>query len=114
MTPLRRRMIEDMTLAGMSQGTQGTYLSAIKQLAVFYKRSPEDLSEAEVGVYLRDLIETRHAARGTFQTARFAIRFLFGNTLQRDWALLKKSCACPSRNACRKSSPRSRSAACCV
>jgi integrase/recombinase XerD len=99
MTPLRRRMIEDMTLAGLSKGTQKTYLSAIRRLAIFYKRSPDTLSEAEVQVYLRELIETKQVARGTFQTARAALRLLFGNTLQRGWGLLKKRCACPGRSA---------------
>ena len=103
MTPLRHRMIEDMTLAGLSKGTQKTYLSAIRRLAVFYKRSPDTLSEAELAAYLQELIGTQQAARGTFQTARAAIRLLFGNTLQRDWALLKKRCACPDRSVCRKS-----------
>jgi integrase/recombinase XerD len=98
MTPLRRRMIEDMVLAGLSKGTQATYLYAIRKLAVFYQRSPETLSEEEVAAYLRDLIVTKKAARGTFQTARFAIRFIFGNTLGRDWALLKRSYVFPSKS----------------
>jgi hypothetical protein len=111
MTPLRRRMIEDMRLAGLSEGTQRTYLGDICRLAGFYKRSPEQLSEAEVQAYLRHLLEVKKVARGTFQTARFAIEFLYGNTLGRDWALLKKRFASRSRNVCLK---RSRPRACAV
>lgn len=103
MTPLRRRMIEDMGLAGLCESTQRTYLHAIAMLAKFYHRPPEALTETEVAAYLRDLIERRKVARGTFKTARFAIQFLYRNTLGRDWALLKKRCARLRRNV----SPRS-------
>lgn len=96
MTPLRHRMIEDMRLAGLSEGTQQTYVQAIARLAGVYKQSPEILTEEQVATYLRDMITKEQAARGTFHVARFAIRFLFGNTLQRDWALLKKDASAPA------------------
>ena len=102
MTPLRQRMIEDMRLAGLCEGTQRTYVGAIVRLAKVFKLSPERLSEQQVAGYLRDLVAKDHAARGTFKVARFAIQFLYGNTLQRDWALLKKRCASRNKNACRK------------
>ena len=33
MTPLRRRMLEDMQLRGFSARTQGCYVAAVRQLA---------------------------------------------------------------------------------
>ena len=33
MTELRRRLIEDMQLAGLSQGTQEAYVRSVRQLA---------------------------------------------------------------------------------
>ena len=33
MSPLRMRMIEDMKLAGLSPGTQATYIAAVRKLA---------------------------------------------------------------------------------
>ena len=48
MTALRRRMIEDMQLAGLSGGTQDRYLTAVAQLAKGYNRSPDQISEEEV------------------------------------------------------------------
>jgi restriction endonuclease Mrr len=98
-------MIEDMRLAGLCEGTQQTYQYAIALLAKYYQRSPELLTEEQVAAYLRDMLERRQVARGTFQTARFAMQFLFGNTLQRNWALLKKRYARPSANACRRCLP---------
>lgn len=107
MTPLRRKMIDDMQLAGLSLATQQTYQAAIYRLAKFYGRAPELLSEEQVESYLRDLVVRRKVARGTFQTSRYAIRFLFGNTLGLEWALLKKKCAYRIRSACRLSCHRS-------
>jgi Phage integrase, N-terminal SAM-like domain len=66
MSPLRMRMIEDMKLAGLSPGTQATYIDAVRKLAAYYRRSPDQLSEEEVRAYILNLRE-RGAARGTFK-----------------------------------------------
>ena len=65
MTPLRLRMIEDMTLAGLAAGTQAIYIQAVRRLAAHYRRSPDQLSEDEVRAYLLALRE-RGVALGTF------------------------------------------------
>jgi hypothetical protein len=62
MSPLRMRMIEDMKLAGLSPGTQATYIDAVRKLAAYYRRSPDQLSEEEVRAYILNLRE-RGAAR---------------------------------------------------
>ena len=103
MTPLRHKLIEDMRLAGLCEGTQRTYQYAIALLAKFYNRSPDLLTEEQVAAYLRDMLERKKVARGTFQTARFAIHFLYQNTLGRDWPLLKKRCVCLRRSVCPQS-----------
>ena len=38
MSPLRMRMIEDMKLAGLSPGTQATYIAAVRKLAARRRR----------------------------------------------------------------------------
>ncbi len=48
---LRRRMIEDLQLAGMSARTQQMYVSAVRQLAEHYKKSPEKITEEELRQY---------------------------------------------------------------
>ena len=55
MSPLRARMIEDMTLAGLAPGTQIVYIQAVGRLAAHYRRSPDQLSEEEVCAYLLGL-----------------------------------------------------------
>ena len=47
MTPLRQRMIEDMTLAGLARSTQDLYVRAVRGLAGHYRRSPDRLSEED-------------------------------------------------------------------
>ena len=99
MTPLRERMIADMTLAGLAAGTQSVYVQAVRGLAAHYRRSPDQLSEDDVRRYLLTLRE-RGVARGTFKTAHFGIRFLYCRTLERDWPLFgKKDSPAPSEAA---------------
>ena len=86
MTPLRARMIEDMILAGLAEGTREAYVGAVRQFAAFYRRWPDQLSEAEVRACLLDL-RRRGAARGTFQIARAGLRFFFADRLGRVWGV---------------------------
>jgi hypothetical protein len=86
MSPLRARMIEDMTLAGLALGTQKIYIQAVRRLAAHYRRSPDQLTEEEVRGYLLGLRE-RGVARGTFKTSQYGLRFLYRHTLGRTWGL---------------------------
>ncbi len=100
MTELRKRMIEDMQLAGLSPGTQDAYVRVVRQLAGHFRRSPDRLTERQVRDYLMHLREVRGVAKGTFQQHFFGIKFLFVNTLAYDWPLLtKKKSANPIANA---------------
>ena len=112
MTPLRLRMIEDMTLAGLAAGTQAIYIQAVRRLAAHYRRSPDQLSEDEVRAYLLALRE-RGVALGTFKTNQGGIQFLYRRTLERDWPLFwKKRFARHGRSACPSSCRTLRSALC--
>ena len=86
MSPLRARMIEDMTLAGLAVGTQKIYTQAVYRLAKHYRRSPDQLGEEEVRAYLVGLRQ-RGVARGTVQTSQYGLRFLYHHTLGRAWGL---------------------------
>ena len=45
-SPLRRRMIEDMTVRGFGEKTQSDYIRHVKNFTIFLGRSP-DMAEAE-------------------------------------------------------------------
>jgi len=112
MSPLRMRMIEDMTLAGLATSTQAVYVEAVCKLATHYRRSPDDLNEEEVRSYLVGLRE-RGLARGSFKVNHYGIQFFYHHTLDRDWPLFsKKRFASRGRSACPSCSPTHRSAAC--
>src|SRR5690349_9718357 len=79
MTPLRKRMIDDMTLAGLAPRTQDVDIQAVRGLAGHYRRSPDRISEEEVRRYLLGLRD-RGATRGTFKTAHYGLQFLYRQT----------------------------------
>ena len=60
-SPLRRRMIEDMTVRNFSEKTRANYIRQIKTFAAFLGRSP-DTATAE---------DLRVAANGTSEVVRF-------------------------------------------
>ena len=89
MSPLRERMIEDMTLAGLALGTRQVYTQAVRRLAVHRRRSPDQLSEEEIRSYLLEL-RKQGAARGTFKIGSDGLRFFYQHTLGRSWDLFRE------------------------
>jgi integrase/recombinase XerD len=87
MTDLRRRMLEDLQLAGYSDRTQKSYLGAVRGLAKYYMKSPDLLSEDEVRGFFLYLLKERKAARSTFTIYLSGIKFFFETTLQRKWSV---------------------------
>jgi site-specific recombinase XerD len=81
MTELRRRMIEDMRLHALSEATQRTYVDAVANLARYFKRSPDQVTEEELRRFFVSL--TRRRAKSTVRVHLFAIRFLYRYTLGR-------------------------------
>jgi hypothetical protein len=82
MSPLRARMIEDMTLVRLAAGTQKIDIHSVRRLAAHYRRSPDQLNEEEVRAYLLGLRQGG-AARGKFKTSLYGLRFLYRRTLDR-------------------------------
>lgn len=88
MTWLRRRMIEDMQLRGLSASTQENYVSAGRQLAEYYGKSPACITEEELRKYFLYLKNVKCVSRSTSTVALCAIKFLYQHTLRRIWPTL--------------------------
>jgi Phage integrase, N-terminal SAM-like domain len=81
MSELRTRIIRDMTLRGFSPSTHEAYIGQVVQLAKYYKRSPDQLTDGEVQAYLANLIQERRLSWSTCSQAAHAFRFLYHVTL---------------------------------
>ena len=81
-TPLRRRMIEDMQVRNLSPVTQRCYVHAISKFARHFNRSPDRLGLAEIRAYQIHLTVTGASWAG-FNVAVCALRFFYGVALGR-------------------------------
>jgi integrase/recombinase XerD len=85
MTALRRRMREDLQLRGLAPKTQQCYLEAVKHLAQYYRRAPDQISEGESRRYFLYLINERQGAESTLRIHLYGIRCFYERTLKRPW-----------------------------
>ena len=81
-SPLRRRMTEDMTVRGFTAGTQRGYLAAVENFTAFLGRSP-DRSDAEDLRRYQLHMRSNGASATSMNAAVSALRFFFGVTLGR-------------------------------
>src|SRR3954469_14350960 len=81
MTPLRRQMIQDMTVRGFGRATHDSYLHAVTELARFHHASPDRLTPREVQRFLVHLVEDRGLAWATCNVYVHALRFFYRVTL---------------------------------
>ncbi|HEY2684947.1 MAG TPA: site-specific integrase [Steroidobacteraceae bacterium] len=82
MSPLRRRMIEDMTIRKFAPKTQHDYVQRIKNFAAFLGRSPDAASFEDVRRYQLHLAESGVGVPTINQTVS-TLRFFFKVTLGR-------------------------------
>src|SRR6202158_1791916 len=80
MSPLRRRMIEDMTVRNLSPATQRSYISAVLKFSRYFGRSPAQLELEDVRAFQVHLVSTGISWPGLNQIV-CALRFFFGVTL---------------------------------
>src|SRR3954465_8743413 len=82
-SPLRRRMLEDMTVRNLSPATQQAYLYAVAKFSRHFKRSPDRLGLEDVRAYQLHLIARQRSWSHINQTV-CALRFFYGFTLGRN------------------------------
>jgi integrase/recombinase XerD len=80
MSPLRRRMIEDMTVRNLSPATQRSYVHAVLKFSRYFGRSPDRLGLEDVRAFQVHLVATGISWPALNQTV-CALRFFYGVTL---------------------------------
>jgi site-specific recombinase XerD len=86
MTPLRQRMLDDMSIRNLAENTKLSYVQQVVCFARHFGCSPEQLGPDQVREYQRYLTNDRHLTAGSVGIATAALRFLYRVTLKRDWA----------------------------
>src|ERR1700737_203763 len=89
-SPLRRRMIEDMTIRKFAPRTQEGYIRAVKSFSAFLGASPDTASFEDLRRYQLHLVSSG-AGVPTINHTLTALRFLFIVTLRKPAVVLHLS-----------------------
>jgi site-specific recombinase XerD len=76
-------MQADMAIRGLAHRTRESYVESVANLAKFYGRGPDLISEAEVQRYLLHLLEERRLAHSSCNVVCSALEFFYRTTLKR-------------------------------
>ena len=81
-SPLRQRMIDDMTMRNLSPSTQETCIRAVAQFSTFHRRSPDKLGVEHLRDYPLHLV-SRGLTANSIWVKMGALRFFYRTTLRR-------------------------------
>src|SRR5215218_9143048 len=81
-TPLRQRMLDDMRLRNMADGTRRIYVRSVAGFSAFHGRSPDQLTLEDVRDYQLHLVARGLKATSICQIMS-ALRFFYAVTLGR-------------------------------
>jgi integrase/recombinase XerD len=81
-SPLRRRMIEDMTVRGFGEKTQNDYIRHVKNFTIFLGRSPDTAEGEDLRAFQLHQRENR-VQPPTMNSTVAALRFFFTTTCDR-------------------------------
>jgi len=87
MGELQKKMVEDMTLRGLSPATQSRYIQAVKGLSRHFKSQVICLTQDDIRKYFLVLKEQKTLSSSTINVAYYGIRFFFENTLEQKWTI---------------------------
>ena len=82
-SPLRRRMIEDMEIRGFAAKTQRGYIRAVRDFTAFLDRSPDQATAEDLRHHQLEM-RSKGASATSINAAVSALRFFFSVTLGRD------------------------------
>ncbi len=89
-SPLRQRMLDDMTLRKLKVKTQAAYKRAVKNFSRFFGRSPDLAEPEDLRSYQLHMVE-QGVSSTTLNATITGLKFFFGVTLDRPSALKKMS-----------------------
>ena len=96
---LYQKMNEDLQLAGMSKRTVHGYLRAVRQLADYCEKTPDQITEADFRRYFLYLKNEKEFAYGSIRVAFSGIKFFYTRTCKRHWETLAHDEAATGQNA---------------
>ncbi len=82
LSPLRRRMIDDMTVRNLSPATQRSYLHAVAKFSRYFGRSPDRFDIEDVRAF-QVYLASRGISWPALNQTVCALRFFYGVTLNR-------------------------------
>ncbi len=89
-SPLRQRMIDDMTLRKLSEKTQIQYVRAVRRFTRYFGQAPDLASPEDLRRFQMHLVE-QNVSSTTINATITGLRFFFEKTLDRPEALKKMS-----------------------
>ena len=87
-TSLRKRLIEDLKLAGYAARTRKSYLERVTNLANYFDECPSKLSDEQVRDYLLHIVNDRNYAANSLRITNAGLKFFYRRTLKREIKLL--------------------------
>ncbi len=84
MTPLRQQMIRELELQRKSPRTIVAYVSAVEQLAAYFRRSPDQIAVEEIRGYIHSLVTQRKLAYSTCNQKLAGLKFFYRQVLGRE------------------------------
>lgn len=89
-SPLRQRMIDDMTLRKLNEKTQVAYLRAVKRLTQHLGRAPDTATPEDLRLFQKHLVEQGVSSQ-TINATITGLRFFFDTTLDKPQMLRRMS-----------------------
>lgn len=83
MGEIRERMLEDLTMRGLSEATRESCLAYARAFVAHFRRSPHELGADHVRAWILHLLTAAGRSAATVNVAIAALRFLFRTTLRR-------------------------------
>ena len=81
MTPLRKRMLEDLQIRNYAPTTVAAYIRSVAEFAKHFDKSPDLLGSEQIREYQPYLIKEKGVSLSSYIQAVCGLRFLYSNTL---------------------------------